>query len=376
MSPSATPGTPLGLAAIAARLSTGGNTADAAATECADCAAFATHFQRLLGQQLASEAESGLSASTTAAAQAALGEETTDELAALLPFIDALGLTQTTEAEAADPGMAAAMVPLAVPATVPSAIPSAPQGTAPAISAAQPSPQGQEQMHGLAFQTPDQPAAAATPAAAADTPATGEELPAGREFSAQLVSAITASKEQPQPIVTGSVAAAAHQVIANSSPQNAHAANADTVVAQPVGAPGWSEELGNRVTWLANRAESKAELVLTPPQMGRIEVSLTVKGDQATASFASSNPVVREALEAALPRLREVLADAGIQLGQSQVSAENARQWAQQEKHGDNSASDPARANAMNTAISSISSGSLPASSGLKGGRSLVDVFA
>jgi flagellar hook-length control protein FliK len=143
-----------------------------------------------------------------------------------------------------------------------------------------------------------------------------------------------------------------------------------------VGTPGWTEEVGNRVAWLANRSESKAELVLTPPQMGRIEVSLSVKGDQATASFVSSNPVVREALEAALPRLREVLADAGIQLGQAQVSAENARQWAQQEKHGDNSASDQNRGNPENAAISRVSSGSLSTGTVLKTGRGFVDVFA
>ena len=69
-------------------------------------------------------------------------------------------------------------------------------------------------------------------------------------------------------------------------------------------------------------------------------------------------------------------ADAGIQLGQAQVGAENARQWAQQDKHGDNSASDPARADLGDTAISPVSSGSLSTSPGLKGGRGLVDVFA
>lgn len=391
MPPSATANAIPGLAAIAAKLGAGGNTADAATTESVDLAAFATHFQRLLGQQLTIEVAPGLSQSTTAAAQAATGEEATDELAALLPFIEALGLTQAAVSTPTSPAPAqatepetpelvtdATIVPLAMPATAPTAITSAPPATTPAISAAKPSPQGQA--HGLAFQTPDQSVATAAPAAPsnviadAGAPASIEELSAGREFSAELVSAIAASKEQPH--AAGNVAAAAHQAIASSSPHNAHAPNADTVVSQPVGSPGWTEELGNRVTWLASRAESKAELVLTPPQMGRIEINLTVKGDQATASFVSSNPVVREALEAALPRLREVLADAGIQLGQSQVSAENARQWAQQEKHGDNSASDPARANAMNTAISSVSSGSLPASSGLKGGRSLVDVFA
>jgi flagellar hook-length control protein FliK len=85
---------------------------------------------------------------------------------------------------------------------------------------------------------------------------------------------------------------------------------------------------------------------------------------------------VREALEAALPRLREVLAEAGIQLGQAQVSAENTRQWTQQEKHGENFASDRVREMPGHGAISQASSGSLSTVAGLKAGRGLVDVFA
>ncbi len=145
-------------------------------------------------------------------------------------------------------------------------------------------------------------------------------------------------------------------------------------IAQPVGAAGWDREVGQRIVWMANRSEGKAELVLTPPQMGRIEVSLTVSGDQATASFASANPVVREALESALPRLREVLAEAGIQLGQTQVGAENAHQSAQQEKNPDKFAAQP-ETSAEKSSIMASSDHEL-APSVLKVGRGLVDVFA
>lgn len=145
-------------------------------------------------------------------------------------------------------------------------------------------------------------------------------------------------------------------------------------VAQTVGAPGWGQDLGNRIVWMASRMESRAELVLTPPQMGRIEVSLTVAGDQANAIFTSANPVVREALEAAMPRLREMLADAGIQLGQAQVGAENARQSAQQEKNGDNFALGQGATPETGPFQAITDMPMTP--SGLKMGRGLVDVFA
>jgi len=284
-------------------------------------------------------------------------------------------MTKATSIESAtEAASETASAALAGPTSLPTA--STPPGS-PAISAANPSAQGQA--HGFAFNPSTQPVTTGETAEAAlsASPGSGgpaEELPAGREFSAQLVAAIAASKEAQH--APGTRAAAVQNMVSQAASGRAMNQEASSIISQAVGAPGWTEERGNRVTWLANRSESRAELVLTPPQMGRIEVNLSIKGDQATASFASSNPVVREALEAALPRLREVLADAGIQLGQAQVNAENARQWAQQEKHGDNSGSDPTRANPAHEALSSASSGSLSTTSGLKGGRSLVDVFA
>ncbi len=145
-------------------------------------------------------------------------------------------------------------------------------------------------------------------------------------------------------------------------------------VTQAVGAAGWQQEVGNRIVWMAQRQDSRAELVLTPPQMGRVEVSLTISGDQANAVFVSANPAVREALEAALPRLREQLAEAGIQLGQAQVGAENARQSAQEGKNGDNFAFSPENDRDAGTRFGSAAA-SAPLA-GLKMGRGIVDVFA
>jgi flagellar hook-length control protein FliK len=92
-----------------------------------------------------------------------------------------------------------------------------------------------------------------------------------------------------------------------------------------VGSPRWGSELAERVTWLVGRGDGRAELVLNPPQFGRLEISVSVKGDEASAVFVSGNAQVRESIEQALPRLREILAEAGVQLGQTSVSAESPR---------------------------------------------------
>lgn len=91
----------------------------------------------------------------------------------------------------------------------------------------------------------------------------------------------------------------------------------------PFGQAGWHDDVGQKLTWMVGNNRQQADLVLNPPQLGRIEVSLTMNGDQATAIFTSSNPAVREALESSLHRLREVLADAGVNLGQTQVGSES-----------------------------------------------------
>lgn len=95
------------------------------------------------------------------------------------------------------------------------------------------------------------------------------------------------------------------------------------VVTTPVGQNGWAEDVGNKVSLMLGRKESQADLVLTPSHLGKLEISLKVDGDQATASFIASTQAARDALDQALPRLREVLQQAGINLSQSDVNTSN-----------------------------------------------------
>lgn len=90
-----------------------------------------------------------------------------------------------------------------------------------------------------------------------------------------------------------------------------------------VGAPGWDAALGQKVAWLVNQRHQVAEMQLNPPNLGPLEVKITIANDQASALFVSHHAAVRDAIEAALPRLREMLAENGITLGNAQVSAES-----------------------------------------------------
>ncbi len=79
------------------------------------------------------------------------------------------------------------------------------------------------------------------------------------------------------------------------------------VLETPVGHGPWREELGERILMLADRNSGTARFKLNPAHLGPLDVSIKVDGDGASIQFTSQNAGVREALEAAVPKLREML---------------------------------------------------------------------
>jgi flagellar hook-length control protein FliK len=136
----------------------------------------------------------------------------------------------------------------------------------------------------------------------------------------------------------------------------------------------WNNDFAQKVTWVATQRNQSAELTLNPPALGNIEISLKFDNDKstATATFVSSNAEVRETIETALPRLREMLASVGIQLGQTNVSAESFRQTPGQEQNLGQGASQSADELAI-LAPDSRAERSIAAVIGA--GRGLVDMF-
>ncbi len=99
--------------------------------------------------------------------------------------------------------------------------------------------------------------------------------------------------------------------------------NTTAMVPVPVGNAGWDDALGQKVVWMAGQQQQVAELHLNPPHLGPMEVRLSISNDQVSALFVSHQPAVREAIEAAMPRLREILADSGMMLGNATVSSDS-----------------------------------------------------
>ena len=102
--------------------------------------------------------------------------------------------------------------------------------------------------------------------------------------------------------------------------QGAGTTHVDTLTPH-VGTPAWDHALGQKVVWMAAGAEQSASLTLNPPDLGPVQIVINVSNAQADASFTAAQPEVRQALEAAMPKLKEMLQEAGISLGQTSVSA-------------------------------------------------------
>jgi len=104
-----------------------------------------------------------------------------------------------------------------------------------------------------------------------------------------------------------------------------------------VGQPKWGGELAQKVVWLSSQQQQVAEIRLNPAHLGPVDIMLNINSDQATVQFVSSHLAVREAIEASLPRLREMMAENGITLGDVSVGAESFQQQADTRQNSEES---------------------------------------
>lgn len=144
-------------------------------------------------------------------------------------------------------------------------------------------------------------------------------------------------------------------------------------VSAPIHTENWPQQFGEKVVWMAKNDLQTAQININPPQLGPVQITLNLSGDQATAVFASPHAEVRQAIESSMPQLRDMLASAGINLGDANVGANLAQQ------NQNNAFQSPNRAqSALENAILPANDNAPVAGTAmpLKQGRGLVDLFA
>ncbi len=80
------------------------------------------------------------------------------------------------------------------------------------------------------------------------------------------------------------------------------------------------DSFNQRIHWLVNQSVSGAEIRLNPQHMGPVEVRIQMQNDQATVSFTAQHAATKEAIDAALPRLREMLNEQNVNVVEMDVS--------------------------------------------------------
>ncbi|MGI9238570.1 MAG: flagellar hook-length control protein FliK, partial [Woeseiaceae bacterium] len=92
------------------------------------------------------------------------------------------------------------------------------------------------------------------------------------------------------------------------------------LIGTPVRDAAWGERIGERVVMMAGNQLKQAEIRLTPAELGPLRVQVSMDDGATHVTFHAQHAVTRDALEQALPRLREMLAENGLSLGQADVS--------------------------------------------------------
>lgn len=102
----------------------------------------------------------------------------------------------------------------------------------------------------------------------------------------------------------------------------------------PLNQPQGQQQLAEKIRWMVNGRQSMAEIRLDPPEMGSMQIRLNVSGDSASVSFVVQSQHAKEMLADAMPRLRDMFSEQGIDLGESFVSQQQTGEQGEQQSGG------------------------------------------
>ncbi|MDH5545447.1 MAG: flagellar hook-length control protein FliK [Gammaproteobacteria bacterium] len=103
------------------------------------------------------------------------------------------------------------------------------------------------------------------------------------------------------------------------------------VMNTPLESEEWGAVFSKRINFLVKNGVQTAELRLDPPEMGRVNIKIKMSQEHASIQFTAQHNNVREAIETAMPRLRDMLSESGLSLGNVDVSTQ---QFAQRQHDG------------------------------------------
>jgi len=146
------------------------------------------------------------------------------------------------------------------------------------------------------------------------------------------------------------------------------------VMTKPFNHPEWQQEFNDRILWMHKKAIPSAELRLNPNHLGPVSIRIRVDQEQQTSIiFSAKHAQVSEVIEAAIPRLREMLHTQQVNLVEVNVSSQqrgNSSETMQErldDSHGGNKVAGlmSEETNEVNDLAEDINQGSVVTSKGL-----------
>jgi len=231
-----------------------------------------------------------------------------------------------TSATLSADGAAAAPTSAAPSVAVTAAVAAAAAATAAAPAA----PQSTDSAVVVANDSPDSDAAVGAPGAAGTSAAAGASATALSLSHATAGALAAQSRLNPSQVDdsdkrthaesgisaggnTGDAAAGLSQLSSNPPVSAPDAAPTPTLrVHASVDSSDFAQGLSDRVSWMVDNSVNGAKLQVNPPQLGPIELRISVQGDHAQVWMTTHSAVTRDALESSSPKLREMLGAQGF----------------------------------------------------------------
>ncbi|AMP92673.1 flagellar hook-length control protein FliK [Legionella pneumophila] len=98
----------------------------------------------------------------------------------------------------------------------------------------------------------------------------------------------------------------------------------------------WSNQLSEHIVWLGHQEVKSALIKIHPEELGPLEINVNVVKDNASVNISTHSVYVKEIVDQALPRLREMMAQQGINLSEVHIGTDtNSRQYSQKNHNVD-----------------------------------------
>ncbi len=101
---------------------------------------------------------------------------------------------------------------------------------------------------------------------------------------------------------------------------------APLTITTPFAKNDWGDIVADKVMWMSAKGIKEALIQMDPPELGPLNVKISITADQAQVSFSVNNASVKEALDQSALKLREMFAEEGLNLTDVDVSDQSQQQ--------------------------------------------------